>query len=427
MEITADLNKRLQSLPGIQVFTRTSNSLGIRGGGQGLTFAVTGSDYDEIGKAADSLKVALENDPRFASARLNFDVTQPQISIDIDRERAADLGVSISTISTVLQTLLAGKDLGNFYRGDDQIDIIAQAPVGLIQDAGGLDRIQLRAAGGAMVPLSSLVSFEEMAVAPSLQRQDQRRAVPMTATLAPGVDLRQAMDALDSIAAAGLPADMGIVYTGEAKELNTTSSGVLQTFAFALLVVLLVLAAQFESFNSALILIATVPFGLAAAIFAILLTGGSINIYSQIGLVMLVGIMSKNGILIVEFANQLRDRGQSVYDSIHNACLIRLRPVVMTMIATVLGGVPLIVTGGAGSEARRALGWIIVGGLGFATIATLFLTPVVFSLLARFAKPRVAEQQRLERELAAAGDAPRGYEPTPEEAGEEPPMRIAAE
>ena len=173
----------------------------------------------------------------------------------------------------------------------------------------------------------------------------------------------------------------------------------LQTFAFALLVVLLVLAAQFESFISAIILMATVPFGLAAAMFAMLLTGGSLNIYSQIGLVMLVGLMSKNGILIVEFANQLRDQGQSVRDAIRNAALIRLRPVVMTMIATVLGGLPLLLTGGAGAEARQALGWIIVGGLGFATLVTLFLTPVVFSLLARFSKPRIAEQQRLEREL----------------------------
>ena len=428
MEITADLNRRLQSLPGIQVFTRTSNSLGIRGGGQGLTFAITGNDYDALGEAADKLKTAMEGDGHFDSVRLNYDATQPQISIDIDRERASDLGVPVTTISTVLQTLLAGADLGNFYRGDEQIDIVAQAPDGLIQDAGGLDRIQLRTASGKMVPLSSLVSFKEVAVAPSLQRQDQRRAVPMTATLASGVDLREAMTALDAVAAKTLPADMGIVFTGEAKELNTTSSGVLRTFAFALLVVVLVLAAQFESFNSAFILIATVPFGLAAAVFAMLLTGGSVNIYSQIGLVMLVGIMSKNGILIVEFANQLRDRGESVNEAIRNAALIRLRPVVMTMIATVLGGLPLILTGGAGSEARRALGWIIVGGLGFATLATLFLTPVVFSLLARFAKPRVAERQRLERELAEAGDAPRGLDPTDEEAGiAPPPVRIAAE
>jgi HAE1 family hydrophobic/amphiphilic exporter-1 len=427
MEITAELNRKLQSIPGIQVFTRTANSLGIRGGGQGLQFAITGTDYGPLSDAADALMEAMRQDPTFDTVRLNYDTTQPQISIKIDRDRASDLGIPVSSISIALQTLLAGEDLGDFYIGDDQIEIWAQAPYGLIQDTSGLDRIQLRTAGGKMAPLSSLVSFEEVAVAPSLQRQDQRRAVPMTATLTPGIDLRQAMTALQSVAAKALPSGMNIVFTGEAKELNTTSSGVLQTFAFALLVVVLVLAAQFESFNSAFILIATVPFGLAAAIFAMLLTGGSLNIYSQIGLVMLVGLMSKNGILIVEFANQLRDQGQSVRDAIHNAALIRLRPVVMTMIATVLGGLPLLITGGAGAEARRALGWIIVGGLGFATIATLFLTPVVFSLLARFAKPRIAEQQRLERELAAAGDAPRGFEPTPEEAGEEPPMREAAE
>ena len=190
---------------------------------------------------------------------------------------------------------------------------------------------------------------------------------------------------------------------------------------------LLVLAAQFESFISALILIATVPFGLAAAVFAILLTGGSLNIYSEIGLVMLVGLMAKNGILIVEFANQLRDSGQPVREAIHNAALIRLRPVVMTMLATVLGGLPLILRGGAGAEARQALGWIIVGGLGFATLTTLFLTPVAYSLLARFAKPRVAEQQRLERELAEARGIPLGLTPTPEELGEIVPSRSPAE
>ena len=168
---------------------------------------------------------------------------------------------------------------------------------------------------------------------------------------------------------------------GEAATLNETSSGVAITFAFALLVVLLVLAAQFESFISAFIIMFTVPFGLAAAVFAIALTGGSLNIYSQIGLVMLVGIMAKNGILIVEFANQLREQGYRVHDAIREACRIRLRPVVMTMIATVVGGVPLVLMGGAGAEARQALGWIVVGGLGFATIITLFVTPVAFLLL----------------------------------------------
>ncbi|HZP21053.1 MAG TPA: efflux RND transporter permease subunit [Bauldia sp.] len=425
-QITSDINARLQSIPGVQVFAFTSNSLGIRGGGQGLQFAITGTDYDTLSDAADNLMAAMQDDPVFTTVRLNYDTTQPQLSIKIDRARAADMGVSLDAITTVLQTLLSGRDLGTYYIGEDAIDIKAQAPDGMIQDPSGLDRIQLRTAGGKMVPLSSLVSYQETAVAPSLQRQDQRRAVPMSANLADGVDFRTGMNHLEAIAAKSLPPGMSIVYTGEAKELNTASSGVAQTFAFALLVVVLVLAAQFESFMSAFILMATVPFGLAAAVYAMLLTGGSLNIYSQIGLVMLVGLMAKNGILIVEFANQLRDRGASVREAIHDAALIRLRPVVMTMIATVLGGLPLLLTAGAGAESRSALGWIIVGGLGFATIATLFLTPVVFDLLARFSKPRVAEEQRLRRELAEAGDV-RGFRPTAEEEGGLRELPVAAE
>jgi len=224
--------------------------------------------------------------------------------------------------------------------------------------------------------------------------------VPLTATLEPGNDLRQAMDSMEELAATLLLAGMGIHYVGEAATLNETASGVAITFGFALVVVLLVLAAQFESFISAIIIMVTVPFGLAAAVFAIVLSGGSLNIYSQIGLVMLVGIMAKNGILIVEFANQLREQGYRVKDAIREACRIRLRPVVMTMIATVVGGVPLVLSGGPGSEARQALGWIVVGGLGLATIITLFVTPVAFLMLARFGKTRSAEADRLQAELA---------------------------
>ena len=235
------------------------------------------------------------------------------------------------------------------------------------------------------------------------------------------------MNELQTVATGILPANNGLVFTGEAKELNSATSGVVQTFIFALIVVVLVLAGQFESFASAFILVATVPFGLAAAVFAILLTGGSINIYSEIGLVMLVGLMSKNGILIVEFANQLRDAGQSIHDAVRNAALIRLRPVVMTMFATVLGGLPLVMRSGAGSEARHALGWVIVGGLGIATVSTLFLTPIAYSLLARFAKPRVAEEQRLERELEEAHALGGGLAPTPEEEGEVRAFPAAAE
>ena len=404
MQITAELSRRLQTIPGLQATARTANSLGIRGGGQGIQFAITGTEYKDLADQADKLIAAMEVDPVFGAVQLNYDTTQPQLAINIDRERAAALGIPIESVTTVIQTLLSGRDIGSYYEGDDQIDILAEAPTGLIQDASGLDSIQVRGSAGKMVPLSSIATFSESAVAPTLNRVDQRRAVPMTAQMAQGVDMASAMKRLTEIASVQLSPGTALVFTGEAKELQTASSGVLVTFAFAVLIVLLVLAAQFESFNSAFILFATVPFGVAAAIFAILLTGGSLNIYSQIGLVMLVGLMSKNGILIVEFANQLRDSGQSVNDAIRNSAQIRLRPVVMTMIATVLGGLPLILRGGAGSEARVALGWIIVGGLGFATVFTLFLTPVVFSLLARFAKPRIHSERLLDAELEAAKD-----------------------
>ena len=174
------------------------------------------------------------------------------------------------------------------------------------------------------------------------------------------------------------------------------------TFGFALLIVFLVLAAQFESMLSAVIVMATVPLGLGCAVFALKLSGGSLNVYSQIGLVLLVGIMAKNGILIVEFANQLRDRGASVRDAVYDAATIRLRPVMMTMVATVLGGVPLIFSQGAGAEAREVLGWIIVGGLGLATVFTLYMTPVAYLLLAGLSQPKAAEEARLLRELTEA-------------------------
>jgi len=427
-EINADFTRRLAGIPGVQIFSRSNNGLGIRGSGQGLTFAVVGNtDYDALAASTDKLVAAMEDSPVFANVRLSYDTTQAQLSIKIDRQRASDVGIPIATISSAVQTLLDGKNLGNFYIGDNPIQIRLRAPTGMIQDTNALDNIQLRAADSKMIPLSTLVSFQESAVAPTLPRQDQRRAIPVRASLGDGVDLRKAMNTVEAMAAKTLPANMSLVYTGDAKELNNTSSGVSRTFVFALIVVVLVLAAQFESFTSALILIATVPFGLAAAVFAMLLTHSSINIYSEIGLVMLVGLMAKNGILIVEFANQLRDAGQSIHDAIRNAALIRLRPVVMTMISTVVGGLPLVLLSGPGSAARHALGWVIVGGLGFATVATLFLTPVVFSLLARFSSPRITEERRLARELEAATAAPGSLTPTAEETGEMPVFPAAAE
>jgi HAE1 family hydrophobic/amphiphilic exporter-1 len=404
-EIAAELAPKLKGIPGVEISMRQGNSLGIRGGGQGLRFAITGTDYGTLADKAREMQAAMEGRALFQRVTLDYDTTQAELAISIDREAAADLGVSVETLGSGLATLLDGREMGEYYVEGDAIPVRAQAPDGMMDDPADLETIYVRAAEGRMVPLSSFVTMTERAVAPELRREGQRRAVPLTASLAPGIDLRHAMEDLEALAAELLPASMAIHYMGEAATLNETSSGVAITFAFALLVVLLVLAAQFESWLSAIIIMFTVPFGLAAAVFAIALTGGSLNIYSQIGLVMLVGIMAKNGILIVEFANQLREHGYRVYDAIREACRIRLRPVVMTMIATVVGGIPLVVMGGAGAEARQALGWIVVGGLGLATIFTLFVTPVAFLLLARFSKTRSAEAERLETELGDIADS----------------------
>ncbi len=188
----------------------------------------------------------------------------------------------------------------------------------------------------------------------------------------------------------------------EAATIGQNSSGLLTTVAFAALVIMLVLAAQFESFVSAAIIMVTVPFGLACAVYALVLTGGSLNVYSQIGLVLLVGIMAKNGILVVEFANQLRDQGQSVRKAIEAASAVRLRPIMMTKLATILGAVPLVLASGPGSESRAALGWVIVGALGFAALSTMYLTPATYLLLAPLSKPRAFESSELAKELADA-------------------------
>ena len=225
------------------------------------------------------------------------------------------------------------------------------------------------------------------------------------ASLTPELSLGQAMTEVEELASGLMSPVNRIVPLGEAAALEETSAGLLLTFGFAIAVVLLVLSAQFESFISAIVVMATVPLGLACAIFALIFAGLSLNVYSQIGLVMLIGIMAKNGILIVEFANQLRDDGAELFDAIYDASTIRLRPVMMTMTSTVLGGVPLILSSGAGAEAREALGWVVVGGLGLATVSTLFLTPVAYLLLARFSQPGTVEEQRLQRELTEAGSA----------------------
>ncbi len=400
--IAEELNGKLRGVIGVRTFAIQPNSLGIRGAGQGLSVALVGDDYGRLAEVARGLVDQMEEDRRFGQVRLGYDTTQPQLFVEIDRGRAEDLGVPIDGLGEAFQAVLDGRTVGTLFLDDDSFDIRLVSTSDPVNDPGDLERTFVASKNGSMVPVSSFATLTERAVAPELGREAQRRSVPISAGLTPEFALGDALVELQAKADAALKEDMRLVPLAEAATLGETSSGLLLTFAIALAVVFLVLAAQFESFVSAVIVMATVPLGLACAIFALLLTGGSLNVYSQIGLVLLVGIMAKNGILIVEFADQLRERGATVRAAIEEAATVRLRPVMMTMVATVLGGLPLVLAQGAGAEAREVLGWIIVGGLGLATVATLYVTPVAYLLLAGFARPRAAEKELLEAELRGA-------------------------
>jgi len=401
-EIVTEINRGLRGIPGVRAFAIQPNSLGIRGAGSGISVALTGPSYDELATAADALSSAMEDETGFSRVRMSYQTNQPQLSIDIDRARADDLGIPVDGLASAMQSVLDGREIGEVFVDDRAVPVKLVSTSRPVNDPGDLAALFLRSDGGDFVPMSAIATLSETAIAPSLEREQRRRAITVSASLEDGLVLREALQRVRALAAPSLSSTVSLLPLAEAATLDETSGGLAVVFGFALAIVFLVLAAQFESFTSALIILVTVPFGLASAVLALWLTGTSLNVYSQIGLVLLVGIMAKNGILVVEFANQLRDAGMSVRDAARTAALRRLRPVTMTLVSTVLGGLPLVLASGAGAEARIALGWVIVGGLGIATLFTLFLTPVAFQLLAGLSAPRAAESARLSREIAAA-------------------------
>ncbi|MGX5839841.1 efflux RND transporter permease subunit [Mesorhizobium sp. ArgA1] len=401
-EIMAEITQLTRQVPSVRIFPVQANSLGIRGAGNGLQFALVGNDRKALGDAATKIIAEMQKDERFQNPRLSIDPTQPQLAVAIDRERASDLGIDITGLANTLQAMLDGNDVVDVYIADRSYGVKLVSTTNPINDPTDLENIFLKTADGRFVPMSTIATLTERAVPPSLTREQQQPSVAITSNLNGNFALGDALGVAEQIATPLLPPGSRILPLAEAATLGETNSAMVIIFGFALVIILLVLAAQFESFVSAVIIMATVPLGLACAIFALLLSGTSLNAYSQIGLVLLVGVMAKNGILIVEFANQLRDRGLGVREAIEQASIIRLRPVMMTMICTILGGVPLVLAAGAGAEARIALGWVIVGGLGLATVSTLFLTPVAYLLLGRFVTPKTHEEARLKRELEEA-------------------------
>lgn len=401
-QIAADVNAAVQRVPALRGIIGQSNSLRIRGAGNGLQMAFVGNNHEALTAAVQKLITQMEASPMFLTPRLETEPNQAQISVSINRERASDLGIDITGLSSAMQSLLEGRSIVDVFVDGEATPVKLLSSTRPIDDPTDLENIFLKTADGKIVPMSVIASMTEKAVSPQLNRESQQPSVSFAASLADGVSLGDAVAEVTRMAAPLLPPGAHLKPLAEAATLAENSSGMLLTFGFAIAIIFLVLAAQFESVLSSIIIMSTVPLGLACAVIALVITGSSLNVYSQIGLVLLVGVMAKNGILIVEFANHLRERGESVREAIENACALRLRPVMMTMIATVLGGVPLVFAHGAGAEARIALGWVIVGGLGFATLVTLYVTPVSYLLIARFAKPQGEEEIRLHRELETA-------------------------
>ena len=404
-EIADGLRDQLRAVPGARVGTWSPNSLNLRSGGDGLEYALIGDSYETLYAAAREFQsVVDERIEGLSGTSISYQPTQPELSLSIDRRRAADLGIDLTNLADTLRVMVDGDERVDLNVEDQAVPILIESAAGKIQSPQDLFNLTVRTAGGALVPLSSVVTLSESGVAGELDRHAQRRAIELDSSRAAGMTLQTAADAVQALGNEILPDGVSLIMLGEAKALGETSAQVAIVYLIAIAMVFLVLAAQFESWTSPLVVVCTVPFALAAAIYALGLSGTSVNVYSQIGLIMLIGLMAKNGILLVEFADQLRDQGQSVAEAVSEAAAVRLRPIMMTLMSTMLAGLPLVLSSGPGAEARTAIGWAIFGGLGLATLFTLYLTPVLYLKLAGFSRARADEARLLEQELDAAGD-----------------------
>ena len=402
-EIVRSLIPRMAGVPGARAFPIQPSGLGLRGSRTPLQVKVQAADFLTVQEAATDLLRALGEIDGLLNLEIDYEETQPEIRVDIDRALADDLGVSILDLAATLQTFFASREVTGYIDRGREYAVILQAQEQARRTAADLDRIYVRSrTSGVLVPLSALLTVREGTASAELNRYDRLPAITIAGALGPGMDLGRAIALVQETAADVLPPDAQIAFDGQSKEYLETSGGLMVTFVFALVVVYLVLAAQFESFIDPITILLSVPLSVTGALGTLYYWDVSLNIYTQIGMVLLVGLMAKNGILIVEFANQLRDRGYSVREAALEGSVRRLRPILMTVLSTVLGAVPLVWSQGAGAESREAIGIVIIGGFGFASLLTLLVTPVIYDLMARFTRPRAAQAAALDEALELA-------------------------
>ncbi len=408
-EMVRDLFQHLNAMPGVRAIAINPPSLGQPAFQLPLRVVLGGNTYEELVGWRDTMMAAMRENPRLQNVNADYEENKPQFRVEIDRARAADLGVAIDEIGRTLETMLGSRNVTTFSDRGEEYNVILQAAPQDRAQPSDLANIFVRSqTTRALVPLSSLVRLRDMAGASEFYRTDRLRSITISANLAAGYTLGDAIEFVERTAAVELPPQARISYRGEAREFKESSSAIYFTFGVALLTVFLVLAAQFESYVHPFVIMLAVPLAITGALGAIFLKGLTLNVYSQIGMIMLVGIVAKNGILIVEFANQLRDEGKNIYDAILGSSVARLRPILMTSIATAIGALPLAIATGAGAESRQAIGSVIVGGVLFATLMTIFIIPVFYLLLAKKTKAasHVAEAiTALEKKEPAGGPA----------------------
>ncbi len=384
LDIARELQPKLAALPGVNAFPITPPSLGQGFRERPVNFViVTSESYQNLSAVTRQFMDEVAKNPGIVSADIDLRLNKPELKIEVDREKAADLGVSVDVVARAIETMLGGRQVTRYKRDGDQFDVIVQTAGSSRDTPDDVEKIFVRGRNDAMIALASLVKVRESVAPRELNHFSQRRSVTITANLAADYSLGQALDFLDSTAAKVLKPGYSTDLNGTSREFKKSQGSLAIVFALSLLFIFLVLAAQFESFIDPLVIMLSVPLSMIGALLALKWSGGSLNVYSQIGLITLVGLITKHGILIVEFTNQLREQGLDMTQALVKASSQRLRPILMTTGAMVLGAVPLALAHGAGAESRMQIGWVIVGGMSLGTLLTIFVVPTMYTLFAR--------------------------------------------
>ena len=380
-DIVREIFPKLLSIPGAKVIAINPPSLGGSRFTPGIQFVISGSNYDDIYNWANII-LDKSSSMRIRNSDIDYKITNPRLNLNVDRDKAYELGVTAEEIGTTIETLLASNKVTTFSKDGLTYNVILQAEENFRINKNNLDNIFIKSpTSNSLIPLSNLVTYDETSTSNSLKRINRMPSTIFSASLLPGYPLGDALEELTTLARNNLPSNASVSFTGASKEYFESGNSLLVTILFAILIVYLVLSAQFESFKNPLTIMFTVPIALTAGLYTLFLTGTSLNVYSQIGFLMLIGLIAKNGILVVEFANQLRNEGYSIDDAIIESSLTRLRPVLMTTISTLLGAIPLVLSSGAGAESRYSMAIVVFGGITLSALITLYLIPALYRFI----------------------------------------------